>query len=199
MTVLCPSCGSDAAVTSVAAPEGGLLYSCFYSHNGAGHVSWQVSGKKAVGLTTQGITAELVDPFEYILRELPSALIEYGVLEYRLRLDYPDIFASHVAAAGHYLTALGPGNSSASSVRFSMALQRLERAGVVTVQMRQATGAWSYNSKVGYYALTEPPPPLGAIVTWASYCTELGRSPSWDDKLDRAEVAAMAAKATPAM
>jgi hypothetical protein len=190
----CPRGHSDAGVTYISAPDGGKLYTCWFSHDGEGSISWQVSGKTASGISTAGVTAELADPFEQILRSLPHSLIEYGVLEYRLRLDFPDLFASHVAARGHILT--GAGQATASSVRFSAALLRLDRAGIVRYEMRAATGAWDYNDKVGYWALL-PNPEIGAILTWAEYCAELGRPATWTDK-DRAEVQAMATAAKPA-
>jgi hypothetical protein len=182
-------------VTSIAAPSGGLLYTCWFTHGGEGNVSWQGSGGH-VAISSDGVTAELVNPFEQILRSLPHALIEYGVLEYRLREEYPDLFAAHVAARGHVLTGVGAGNATASSVRFAVALMRLERAGIVSYQMRLATGAWSYNDKVSFWALN-PPPPVGAIVTWAEFCADIGRDPEWTEK-DRTQVAKMAAAATPA-
>jgi hypothetical protein len=121
------------------------------------------------------VTVELVDPFEQILRSLPHALVEYGVLEYRLRLDYPDLFASHVAARGHYLT--GSGQATASSVRFAAALLRLDRAGVLTYEMRPATGAWRYNDKVSYWALMPRPRPRPTERPPTSY--NAGRSDRW--------------------
>jgi hypothetical protein len=171
-----------------------LLYTCWYSHTGEGNLSWQAAGKSSTVISSEGVTAELVDPFEKILAGLPHALIEYGVLEYRLRLDYPELFASHVAARGHYLT--GAERATASSVRFAAALLRLDRAGVVTYKMRPATGAWDYDDKVSFWALT-PPPPVGAILTWADYCLQIDRPATWTDE-DRAVVAAMAAAAQPA-
>jgi hypothetical protein len=190
----CPRCGRDAAVTSITAPGGGQLYTCWFSHEGEGHISWQTASTSETTISSDGVTAELVDPFEQILRSLPHVLVEYGVLEYRLRLDYPEFFASHVAARGHYLT--GSGQATASSVRFAAALLRLDRAGVVTYEMRRATGAWSYNDKVSYWALM-PRPPVGAVLTWAAYCEQIGRSADWTDD-DKAVVAAMAANAKPA-
>jgi hypothetical protein len=107
---------------------------------------------------------------------------------------HPDLFASHVAARGHYLT--GSGHATASSVRFAAALLRLDHAGVVMYPMRPATGAWSYNDKVSYWALT-PAPPTGAVLTWAEYCDQINRDADWTD-YDRATVIAMAANAKPA-
>jgi hypothetical protein len=84
-------------------------------------------GDARTGWTTEGITTNLVDPFLEILRGLPPTWIEYGVIEYQLFLDYPDLFAQHVAERGHVIT--GQWQATASSVRFPTALQRLERVG----------------------------------------------------------------------
>jgi hypothetical protein len=192
----CPRCESDAAVTSIAAPDGGLLYTCWFTHNGDGHVSWQVSNKSTVGISSEGVTLELVDPFERILHALLHALIEYGVLEYRLRIDYPELFAAHVAARGHVLTGMCGGHATASSVRFAVALLRLERAKVVSYHMRPATGAWRYNEQISFWVLN-PAPSGGAVLTWADYCERLGRGADWTDD-DRVAVTSMAAAATPA-
>ena len=75
-------------------------------------------------------------------------------------------------------------------------VERLDRAGVLTYEMRRATGAWSYNDKVSYWALM-PRPPVGAVLTWAAYCEQIGRSADWTYE-DKAVVAAMAANAKPA-
>lgn len=171
-----------------------MLYTCWFTHGDDGHISWEGT-KGGIAISSDGVTAELVDPFERILRKLPHALIEYGVLEYRLRLDFPDLFASHVAARGHHVISTGQA-ATASSVRFTAALLRLQRAGTVAYEMRPATGAWSYNAKVSYWALI-PPPPAGATLTWADYCAQLGRDPHWTAE-DRDAVTAMAAAAAPA-
>ena len=70
------------------------------------------------------------------------------MLEYELRLQYPELFGRHVAEAGHVI--LAPARSTAASVRFTAALGRLERAGVVRKQTGKATGAWSHNSRVSH-------------------------------------------------
>src|SRR5689334_4482852 len=93
---VCPVGHGDAGVTWVASPDGGKLYTCFFSHDGGGSVTWHEVDPSV--MSSDGVTADLVNPFEQILRSLPHALVEYGVLEYRLRLDYPDLFAGHVAA-----------------------------------------------------------------------------------------------------
>ncbi|HEV7650333.1 MAG TPA: hypothetical protein VGP26_19470 [Actinophytocola sp.] len=41
-----------------------------------------------------------------------------------------------------------------------------------------ATGAWSHNERVTYWA--REPVPDGSL-TWVDYCARLGRSPEWTD------------------
>jgi hypothetical protein len=44
-----PRCGSDAAVTATAGPEGGTRYTCHFSHSGEGNVSWQAEPERSSG------------------------------------------------------------------------------------------------------------------------------------------------------
>lgn len=190
----CPTCGSDAATTWTASPDGGFVLTCFaaYAHEGAGIASWTAYPKKGVnaptGAETEGVTTNLVDPLLKILQSLPNAWIEYGVIEYEVRLQYPELFAQHVAERGHYLT--GSGQATASSVRFSTALVRLWRKEIVDHVRRPATGAWHYNGEVEYWTLM--PVTVGAPeLTWSDYARNtLHRDEGWTDE-DKAIVKAM--------
>lgn len=133
-----------------------------------------------------GVTDELLDP---LLRCVHAGepFVEYGVVEYRLRRDRPDLFAAHVREAGH--TMLAPAVSTASSVRFGVALSRLERAGELVSVPGPATGAWRYNGTVRYWA--RPPAPTG-LTSWAEHCRRGGRPAHWTEE-ERAEVRRMVA------
>jgi hypothetical protein len=104
--------------------------------------------------------------------------VEYGVVEYRFRMNHPDLFAAHVRDRGHVM--LAPGVATASSVRFAATLGRLARTGELASVYGPATGAWSYNSQVTYWA--RPPAPAGRRITWAAFCCELGRPDTWTDE-----------------
>jgi hypothetical protein len=68
---------------------------------------------------------------------------------------------------------------TASSVRFGVALGRLERMGELVSEYGPATGAWRYNGQVTYWAKTAPSD--RSRKTWSDYCAEIGRSPEWTD------------------
>lgn len=195
----CPKCFSNAATTWIKAPDGfGYVYTCFasYAHDGEGQVSWVANplkgGDAPTGLTTEGITTNLVDPFLEILRSLPPTWIEYGVIEYQLFLDFPHLFAQHVAERGHVIT--GQWQATASSVRFPTALQRLERIGAVSHKFAAATGEWAYDQEVSYWALLPEPESGATPLTWAQRAIDLGRTPNqkWSDE-DRKAVESLVA------
>jgi hypothetical protein len=127
-----------------------------------------------------GVTDELLEPLLACVRP-GEPFVEYGVVEHRFRLDYPALFAAHVADRGHVM--LAPKVATASGVRFGVALGRLARTGELVSKYGPATGAWSYNGQVTYWA--RPPAPGGADLSWQAYCASLGRSADWTDE-DRA-------------
>lgn len=180
MSMDCPKCGRDAAVTYLKAPDGGHLYTCHYTHEGQDRWQWLVNPNKpaaaAAGWAPNGVTADLISPFENIMRSLPHRWLEHGVIEYELRLQYPAVFGKHVAERGHHLTTAG--QVTASGTRFAAALLRLERLGILVHRGGPATGGWDYNGEVGYWALL-PAPEVTDTLTWAQRCADLGREPGW--------------------
>lgn len=74
--------------------------------------------------------------------------VEYGIVEYRFRQAYPDLFRAHVRERGHIL--LGPAKFTASGLRFGVALGRLAQAGELLSHYGPAPGAWSYNGQATY-------------------------------------------------
>jgi hypothetical protein len=175
MFMNCTKCFTADDVTYIHAPEGGYLYTCTNTgkHDGAGVWVWPYdpapskAGKTAqagqAGQAGKGEgqakTDDLIEPLTTILAALPTGVFhEHGILEYELRLQYPELFGRHVAENGHVL--LEPAQGTASGTRFAAAMMRLERTGSATHVRRPATGAWAYNSGVSYWALT-PTPGLG--------------------------------------
>ncbi|MDP9436649.1 MAG: hypothetical protein M3P93_16265, partial [Actinomycetota bacterium] len=67
----------------------------------------------------------------------------------------------------------------ASSVRFGVALGRLAAAGQLVAVSGPATGAWSYNGQVMYWA--RPPRPT-RLKSWVEHCAAVGRSPDWQEE-----------------
>jgi hypothetical protein len=129
-------------------------------------------------------TENLIDPFKTIIHQFPKIWIEHGVLEYQLRLQYPDVFGEHVAAWGHQM--LERTHDTASNRRFSIALKRIAAEGLLQKKEGKGTGAWDYLPTVSYWAL-KPVQPGTPDLTWAQYAKQLERPTRWTDE-DRAEV-----------
>ncbi len=93
-----------------------------------------------------------------------------------------DSIAADVSRAEKLLTAAAEASrhDPASSVRFGVALGRLERLRELVSEYSPATGAWHYNGQVTYWART--PPPDRRRKSWTDYCAEIGRSPEWTDR-----------------
>lgn len=217
----CPTCGGTAAVTSTTTADA-ITYRCAatYAHDDHAPRFWTVpkaapraartpsapraprtpgaprtrtagAAAKTVPATS---AAELTAPLLAVVESLPAAWIEHGVIEYRLRVDQPELFGRHVADAGHVLLRPGATNgTTASGLRFATGLLRLERESAVTHFNAPPTGgAWQQDRLVGWWAL-RPKPPRDQLLSWETYAVEtLGReNGDWTDE-DRAEVAQLA-------
>jgi hypothetical protein len=128
-----------------------------------------------------GVTDELLEPMLSCIGP-DDSMLEYGIVEYRFRERYPDLFRAHVVERGHVL--VGKTQTTASAVRFGMALGRLARAGDLAYEYGPATGAWSYNSRISYWC--RPPAAGRPRVTWTEFCDSLGRPAEWTDDDRRA-------------
>lgn len=185
MIVTCPRCFSADDVTYRRLPDRMVEYVCAGEHGDGRDHSWLGTQSAARWATDvdEGVTDELLDPLLACVR-LGEPFVEYGVVEYRLRCSRPDLFVAHVRERGHVMIA--PGQATASSVRFAASLGRLARSGDLLSVYGPATGAWSYNSQITYWA--RPPKPSGRNLTWSAFCESSGRSAEWTDE-DRAVVA----------
>lgn len=110
--------------------------------------------------------------------ELPAAVarhrgqwVEYGVVEATYAEMNPADFARLVARYGH--TSLEATRYSASSF-LAATLGRLSRSGEVLFSYGPATGRWSYNGRISWWAVP-PPPPKESRLSWA----DLGRDMSY--------------------
>lgn len=107
--------------------------------------------------------------------ELPAAMaqyagywIEYGVLEAAYATANPHDFATLVDRYGH--TAIKATRYSASAF-IASTLGHLSRSGHVLFHGGPATGRWSYNGQISWWALA-PEPEWKRRTSWA----DLGRS-----------------------
>lgn len=181
MFVTCPKCFSADDVSYRRMPDQMVEYVCAGDH---GEHVW-IASQSAASWTTdavEGVTDELMEPLLQCV-VVGEPFVEYGIVEHRLMLARPDLFAAHVRDRGHVM--LAPGVATASSVRFAAALGWLARTGELVSRYGPATGAWSYNTQVTYWA--RPPAPTGDL-SWSAYCVERGRPDTWTDR-DRAAAA----------
>jgi hypothetical protein len=155
-------------------PDQVLHYRCTNATHGDHEWLTTLGDVPRPAATPDLVTDDLLEPLADCVRG-GEPFVEYGIVEHRLRRRYPGLFAAHVAEQGHSM--FGPRPYTASSVRFGVALGRLERAGRLISEHGPATGAWHYNGQVTYWAKTATPERR----TWAGYCAENGRSPDWTD------------------
>lgn len=176
----CPACFSAADVTYERLPDGLIAYACSRRHEDGREHIWTMTAKDvliAEDLAGDGVTDELMEPLSQCVHT-GEPFAEYGVVDYRLRQDYPELFIAHVRDRGHHLLG-GHQQATASGVRFGMALGRLARAGGLVRKYDRATGAWKYNGQITYWA--KPPLVTGADVTWEQFCHDQGRSSEWTE------------------
>ncbi|GGS32940.1 hypothetical protein [Actinokineospora fastidiosa] len=179
MIITCPRCFSaNDVLPPRKLPDHLLQYRC--ENEGAhGIHEWltTVGAVKGPGEVREGVTDDLLTPLGTCVIQ-GEPFVEYGIVEHRLRKGFPALFAGHVAEQGHSM--FGPRTYTASSVRFALALGRLERMGELVSKYGPATGAWRHNGQVTYWA--RPGTPAGQRLTWAEYCARLGRPPEWTDE-----------------
>ena len=184
MIITCPKCfTADDVQRPRRLPDGVLHHRCANPEHGDHEWFTTLDAIKPLSDVEEGVTDELLEPLRHCV--VPGEpFVEYGIVEHRLRTREPDLFAAHVAQQGHSM--FGSRQCTASSVRFGVALGRLERLGTLVSFYGPATGAWRHNGQVTYWATN--PHPDQRRVTWAEHCAQLGRSPEWTDA-DRAGLA----------
>ena len=178
----CPRCFSADDVTYERLPDRLVRFTCARNHEDADPHHW-VEALDAVAFSDEadaGVTDDLLDPLSACV-EVGGPWEEYGIVEYRLRQRFPDLFAAHVRDRGHRM--LGPHKITASGVRFAIALGRLADRGELLRTYGPATGAWA-PQEITYWA-KPPAPATTSRLTWAQWCIDHGRSPEWTDA-DRA-------------
>jgi hypothetical protein len=180
--VTCPVCFTADDVSYQRLPDKQVAYFCAGRHPDGRPHEWirDADAASSGWAAAEGVTDELLEPFLKCV-EPDDGLLEYGIVEYRFRQRYPELFRAHLADRGHVM--LAPQRVTASSVRFGMALSRLARLGDLSYEYGPATGAWSYNSRISYWS--RPPATGRPRISWAEFCASIGRSPEWTDE-DRA-------------
>lgn len=146
-------------------PETGYVFTCEIStgHPAPGPYVFFGLPEPSTASGQGGLAGEL--DLDVRLPEIVEALtalhgdlwFEYGVIEHAYALAYPDDWAMLVEKYGH--TALAAARYTASSF-LGAALGR-QGAGALRFAWKKATGHWSYNSRVGWYAVPGDQPPTG--------------------------------------
>jgi hypothetical protein len=176
--ITCPKCFSAEDVQPPRRlPDHLLQYRCINPTHGDHEWFTTREAIQLPGDVQAEVTDELLEPLRRCV-DPGDPFVEYGIVEYRLHTRFPDLFAAHVAQQGH--TMFGSRAYTASSVRFGVALGRLERSGELVSEYGPATGAWHYNSLVTYWA--KPATADRHRKTWSEYCADIGRSAEWTDE-----------------
>lgn len=179
MIQTCPRCFRSDDVSFQRLPDRVVEYTCASRHDGDGPHHWYASLDDATGRHEgeEGVTDELLDPLSSCI-SADDPWLEYGIVEYRFRERFPELFADHVRARGHRMFG---DRVTASAVRFASALGRLSERGELVKKYGPATGAWAPQD-VTYWA--RPPAPARQM-TWSEWCLVHGRSDDWIEE-DRA-------------
>ena len=147
--------------------EGALEFTCprTQGHPRPGTYSWVSYPPPPDDKLGSGLMAELG-----LATELPAVLkghvgrwVEYGVVEHDYAAANPEDFARLVDRYGHTAVAAKKYTTSAF---LALALGELSRRGTLLCRFGPATGRWSYNSQVSYWALP-PEPTWDERLSWA--------------------------------
>src|SRR5262249_35994471 len=95
------------------------------------------------------------------------------IVEKRFRDLRPDTFQGLLAKYGH--RAIQVGRPHTTSTLLASALRLLANRGEVELRWGQATGYWSYDEVISYWALA--PAVTEEMWSWTSYCTSEGLDP----------------------
>jgi hypothetical protein len=151
--MVCPLCGHDDEVVREPVAPGIWRYTCTGGRSHSDPIVWE---RDAVGAELPqwgGITAELglYDdlPFCLTARE---PFVEYGIVEHRYAELRPEVFRQLVERYGR--TRIAPASFTATSF-IALALWRLVEVGLIVQHPGQATGHWTYNGTMYYYALPQ--------------------------------------------
>ena len=100
--------------------------------------------------------------------------LEYGIIEYRFKSDYPDLYERLIEVYGHRV--LGH-RSGTTSNYLGRRLGGLAREGSISTRIHPThTGCWSYLSRATH-AAGVPAPPEDHFLSWYDFATEEGVDP----------------------
>jgi hypothetical protein len=174
---VCPLCGDDEGVSVLPDPEsGGWRFTCAPAQHHADPYAWTVDIPSPFE-GRDGVTAEL-GLYDHLpdLVAAQDPWLEYGVVEHRYKEAHPDVYAELLRLYGHRAREPKP---FTLSVVVAKALGQLAREGGISFRWGRATGYWSYNGTISYWAPAPPPAPSSEL-TWTTFAKHSGiASDAW--------------------
>lgn len=177
MSRTCPRCFTADEVTQRPSIDGLWTFTCDYGskHDDGRPHTWDATNDadRSEGDVRQSLTPYLSPLRNCLLPDEPY--VEYGIVEWRFRGLAPRLFADLVKDHGH--RQLNPIETSKStSAYLAQALGLLAADGDLVRVYGPATGTWSYNGQVTYWAVA-PGPPTTSRLSWKDYATAEGLDP----------------------
>jgi len=172
MAQVCPFCGIDEFVTKIPLGPGYFEFTCGRAakHPNSKPCTWKGT---ATDVDTTGLSGPV--PYQDVLNGLRAAIvnhepwIEYGIVEKRYAAIATHDFEILREAYGHRI--LGPSLSRHFTVSayLAKALGVLRDKGELAHMTYRATGLWSYNSSISYWAAPPPGPSKTETTTFEEY------------------------------
>jgi hypothetical protein len=164
---VCPLCGHDETVSR------GKVAPSIWEYTCSVHPKWIfiADGTASPLPEWSGVMGELG-----LYEDLPKCVyegepfVEYGVVEYRYRTQFPDAWDK--VRERYPYRAEGEHAEYTTSSFLAAALARLQREGVLVKKFGKATGCWSYNGEVSYWAT--PPAKTDNDLSWEQFASEHG-------------------------
>lgn len=147
-SVVCQLCGYDDYLEYFALPDDVWEVTC--SNPAHKPYTWCPTPYDDLD-DSSGIAAEL-GLFDLLLELVPDdgPYDEYGIIEYRLGLQYPKEYSTLLQRYGH--TAQARGKKYTMSAFLGGVLGAMYRTDKISSVWGPATGYWSYNGTIGHYA-----------------------------------------------
>lgn len=173
---VCKLCAHDDDITVMVAPDGSWQFTCAAKTGHTDLYSWSVS-VAPLGLTYREGLGEELGVYDDLLACFHDndPWMEYGVVEYRYKVQQPGAYGVLLKRFGH--RNQGPRQYSLSAF-LARALGQLGREGVISYRPGKPTGFWTKHlSEVSWWAIA-PPPPQDQSISWAAFAQENGLDPA---------------------
>jgi hypothetical protein len=179
MRQVCPLCALDDEVTAVPLGPGVFEYNCGNKRGHPSRAAYRWTGSDpGVG---ENFSDEVTGPAAELgmLDDLRACLkaeegwVEYGIVEDRYAKLNPEAFDQLRERYGHRI--LGPQRTGrhTASVYIARVLAMLRDRDMIAFSYGPATGPWSYNGSISYWARL-PAPVANKRITYAEYAEQMG-------------------------